>query len=64
MTATSAPTARPTPQAAPCAAEIVREYGPFDGAARIHGVSHDGQRVWAATGSKLPGGGAGAARDS
>ncbi len=53
MTATSAPTARPTPQAAPRAAEIVREYGPFDGAARIHGVSHDGQRVWAATGAKL-----------
>lgn len=53
MTATSTPTARPTPQAAPRTAEIVREYGPFDGAARIHGVSHDGQRVWAATGSKL-----------
>ncbi|ATE72455.1 PQQ-binding-like beta-propeller repeat protein [Lysobacter capsici] len=31
------------------AAEIVREYGPFDGAERIHGVTHDGQRVWAAT---------------
>jgi glutamine cyclotransferase len=35
------------------AAEIVREYGPFAGAATIHGVTHDGQRVWAATGSKL-----------
>jgi glutamine cyclotransferase len=34
-------------------AEIVREYGPFDGAERIHGVTHDGRRVWAATGSKL-----------
>jgi glutamine cyclotransferase len=34
-------------------AEIVREYGPFDGADRIHGVTHDGLRVWAATGSKL-----------
>jgi glutamine cyclotransferase len=34
-------------------AEIVREYGPFDGAERIHGVTHDGQRVWAATGAKL-----------
>jgi glutamine cyclotransferase len=34
-------------------AEIVREYGPFDGADRIHGVTHDGRRVWAATGSKL-----------
>ncbi|MGQ0699167.1 MAG: Vgb family protein [Panacagrimonas sp.] len=35
------------------AAEIVREYGPYPGADRIHGVTHDGQRVWAATGSKL-----------
>ena len=31
------------------AAEIVREYGPFAGCERIHGVTHDGQRVWAAT---------------
>jgi glutamine cyclotransferase len=35
------------------AAEIVREYGPFTGAERIHGVTHDGSRVWAATGAKL-----------
>ncbi|WP_022976784.1 Vgb family protein [Nevskia ramosa] len=35
------------------AAEIVREYGPFAGIGAIHGVSHDGKRVWAATGSKL-----------
>lgn len=35
------------------AAEIVREYGPFDGAEHIHGVSHDGARVWAATGDRL-----------
>ena len=35
------------------AAQIVREYGPFAGAEHIHGVSHDGHRVWAATGSKL-----------
>jgi glutamine cyclotransferase len=34
-------------------AEIVREYGPFDGAERIHGVTHDGRRVWAATGNRL-----------
>jgi glutamine cyclotransferase len=34
-------------------AEIVREYGPFAGADRIHGVTHDGQRVWAATGASL-----------
>ena len=31
------------------AAEIVREYGPFVGSERIHGVTHDGDRVWAAT---------------
>ncbi len=35
------------------AAEIVREYGPFAGFDRIHGVTHDGRRVWAATGAKL-----------
>jgi streptogramin lyase len=39
----------PTVQVPTRAAEIVREYGPFDGATRIHGVTHDGQRVWAAT---------------
>jgi glutamine cyclotransferase len=37
------------PQALVRAAEIVREYGPFAGAERIHGVTHDGRRVWAAT---------------
>lgn len=43
-------------------AEIVREYGPFAGADHIHGITHDGERVWAATGAKLlaidPGSGA------
>lgn len=34
-------------------AEIVREYGPFDGASAVHGVSHDGQHVWAAIGPRL-----------
>jgi hypothetical protein len=34
-------------RAVPRAAEIVREYGPF--AERIHGVTHDGRQVWAAT---------------
>jgi streptogramin lyase len=34
-------------------AEIVREYGPFDGAPNIHGVTHDGEHVWAATDGKL-----------
>ena len=34
-------------------ADIVREYGPFDGVQRIHGVTHDGRQVWAATGAAL-----------
>lgn len=34
-------------------AEIVREYGPFDGAPSVHGVTHDGQRVWAAIGARI-----------
>jgi glutamine cyclotransferase len=34
-------------------AEIVREYGPFPGAERAHGVTHDGRNVWVATGEKL-----------
>jgi glutamine cyclotransferase len=34
-------------------AEIVREYGPFDGAANVGGVTYDGERVWAATGPAL-----------
>jgi glutamine cyclotransferase len=42
--ATTAPT-RP--------AEIVREYGPFDGVEQVAGVTHDGRRVWAATGPRL-----------
>jgi len=40
-------------QAPARAAEIVREYGPFPGAEAVHGVTHDGQRVWAAVGSEL-----------
>lgn len=35
------------------AAEIVREYGPFDGSPTVHGVTHDGQRVWAAIGPRM-----------
>jgi glutamine cyclotransferase len=35
------------------AAEVVREYGPFAGADQVHGVTHDGRRVWAATGARL-----------
>jgi len=34
-------------------AEIVREYGPFPGADKIAGITHDGSRVWAAAGAKL-----------
>ena len=35
------------------AADIVREYGPFPGADKVHGVTHDGHCVWAATGPTL-----------
>jgi glutamine cyclotransferase len=35
------------------AAEIVREYGPFPGAARVNGVTYDGQHVWFASGDEL-----------
>ena len=34
-------------------AEILREYGPFPGADAVHGVTHDGQRVWFASGDRL-----------
>jgi len=34
-------------------AEIVREYGDLGGDGRVHGVSHDGRHVWAATGTQL-----------
>jgi glutamine cyclotransferase len=40
-------------QVAARTAEIVREYGPFAGSDRIAGVTHDGRRVWAATGARL-----------
>jgi glutamine cyclotransferase len=41
------------PQATVRPAEIVREYGPFAGAEQVHGVTHDGRNVWAATGATL-----------
>ncbi|TMH14340.1 MAG: hypothetical protein E6H65_00420 [Betaproteobacteria bacterium] len=41
------------PEAPARAAEIVREYGPFAGAENVHGVTHDGHNVWAATGAAL-----------
>src|SRR5260370_27836901 len=34
-------------------AEITREYGPFPGVDRVHGVTYDGQGVWFASGDKL-----------
>jgi len=35
------------------AAEIVREYGPFPNADRVHGVTYDGECIWFASGDKL-----------
>ncbi len=35
------------------AAKIVREYGPFPGTERVHGVTFDGRKVWFASGDKL-----------
>jgi glutamine cyclotransferase len=37
----------------PSKAQIVREYGPFPGVEGVHGVSHDGERVWFGAGDKL-----------
>src|SRR5262245_58513942 len=34
-------------------AEIVREYGPFPGTERVHGVTFDGRHVWFAAGESL-----------
>ena len=34
-------------------AEIVREYGPFPGADRVHGVTYDGRSVWFASDGRL-----------
>ncbi len=34
-------------------AEIIKEYGPFEGSSRVNGVSYDGRNVWLATGDKL-----------
>jgi glutamine cyclotransferase len=53
MNSTPAKTDKTTPKVPKRAAEIVREYGPFPGADRIHGVTHDGHNVWAATGARL-----------
>ena len=34
-------------------AEILREYGPFPGVARVNGVTYDGSHVWIASGDTL-----------
>jgi glutamine cyclotransferase len=34
-------------------AEILREYGPFAGIPKVHGVTYDGQNVWFAAGNTL-----------
>jgi glutamine cyclotransferase len=34
-------------------ADIVREFGPFPDTDGVHGVTHDGQNVWFATGDRL-----------
>jgi streptogramin lyase len=34
-------------------AEIIREYGPFPGVTKVHGVTYDGRHVWFASGDKL-----------
>ncbi|MCC8939711.1 hypothetical protein CI1B_40140 [Bradyrhizobium ivorense] len=34
-------------------AEIIREYGPFDGVERVGGVTFDGTQVWFAAGDRL-----------
>ena len=34
-------------------AEVIREYGPFDNAPRVNGVTFDGRHVWFASGEKL-----------
>lgn len=35
------------------AADIVREYGPFEGVDRVGGLTYDGRQVWFAAGAKL-----------
>ncbi len=44
---------RPKNPPAVRAAEIVREYGPFPGVDKVAGVTHDGERVWAAVGTAI-----------
>lgn len=46
-------TATIKPRATATVADVVREYGPFEGADAVHGVTFDGRQVWAATGARL-----------
>lgn len=34
-------------------ADVIKEYGPFAGSARVNGVTYDGRNVWCAAGDKL-----------
>ncbi len=38
---------------APTPAQVVAEFGPFEGVDCIHGVTHDGRHVWAAVGERI-----------
>ncbi len=53
MTAKTLKTPKTKQQPSVQHAEIVREYGPFPGSDKVAGVTHDGQRVWAALGAQL-----------
>lgn len=53
MTSSQTKTAKAPRPARVRPAEVVREYGPFGGGDTVHGVTHDGRHVWAATGEKL-----------
>ena len=35
------------------AAEILKEFGPFEGSARVNGLTYDGRNVWCAAGDRL-----------
>ena len=37
----------------PSTAEVIREYGPFPGAANVGGITYDGESVWFAAGNAL-----------
>jgi len=41
------------PKTTTTAAEIVREYGPFEGVSGVGGVTYDGSKVWYAAGDRL-----------